>query len=386
MKVLFWFGCLVLLVQTSWSQQDFFRGQVRVKSYDLLNSSNESATAKTLAEAHNLPLSKLDTLIYRHDICQDTIVTRIETRDGLTLEQNIEFGDYWYIYDSVFHLYLRVQKSTGRFNGATAADWKHHRKPKQRGDFAYEYSLVKPGDQKLLFFATLDTDAAYAEQAALGGWFANTFHPEGNFERLIFHNGYTDVLFEYDYRPDPDLSCAEYFEDFFVKDMVEDAREMMDYGTNTEIIPVADRRPLVLETVHDTSLYRVPSLAEFAGRYVYVDLWASWCAPCRIEMPFMARLRKQYPEEQLALLSISLDERKAADAWLQSIPTLRMNWINWIVYGGFESDFARTYNITAIPRYLLLDPQGRIVNANAPRPSDERLGQLLDQLIERTKP
>ncbi len=58
-----------------------------------------------------------------------------------------------------------------------------------------------------------------------------------------------------------------------------------------------------------------------------------------------------------------------------------MQWHNWIVYKGFESDFADKYGIKAIPRYLLLDPKGRIMNDNAPRPSDEELIQLLDQLI-----
>lgn len=359
-----------------------FRGKIDVKTYDLLHQPTRGRMARTLAKMNKLPVNEFDTIYWTHSICNDTIVTELTTINGRYRGKNIEFGEFRYIFDTLFYVYLKVGKSRGMFNNAKAKDWKKHRKLKTRGAIPYNYSLVIPNDKKRLIFAQVDESLAYPDQAALGSFFGNVLHPVGQFEQLVYQDGYTDVMYDFQYRPDPALSCQEYFQDFFVKDVSKEALDLLSYDVNVEVIPKEDRRDFQVESANDTRKYSSPNWAAFKGKYVYVDLWASWCGPCRIEMPYMTQLRNKYSEEQLAILSISLDKKEDRDKWLKAIEDLKMNWPNWIVFGGFESNFTRKYNITAIPRYLLIDPEGRIINANAPRPSDERLELLLNKIIE----
>ena len=128
---------------------------------------------------------------------------------------------------------------------------------------------------------------------------------------------------------------------------------------------------------------RRSSLKEFAGKFVYLDLWANWCAPCKLEMPFLARIQKKYAKEDLVILSISLDKQEDLSKWKDTVRKLKMTWINWILFDGFQSDFAKEYKIGAIPRYLLLDQRGNLMNGNAPRPSDQRLENLLNELFKK---
>ncbi|NRB49010.1 MAG: TlpA family protein disulfide reductase [Saprospiraceae bacterium] len=362
--------------------EDTFRGTIAVKSYDLIHQPTKGRMARVLAKMNELPVSEFDTVYWTHTICNDTIVTELTTIHGHYYAKNIEFGKFRYIFDTLFYVYLKVPKSNGMFQRTKISDWRKHRKVKTRGEIPYNYSLVRPTDKKMMFFANVDPTQAFPRQAELGGFFGNVLHPAGLFEQLVFQDGYTDVLYDFQYTADTKLSCQEFFQDFFVKDISQEAQELFSYGVNVEIIPKEDRREFQVESADDTRKYSNPNWANLMGKYVYVDLWASWCGPCRIEMPYIARLRKKYLEEQLAILSISLDNKEDRDKWLKAIEDLQMDWPNWIVYGGFESNFAREYNITAIPRYLLIDPKGRIANANAPRPSDERLEELLNKIIE----
>lgn len=362
--------------------KETFRGKIDVKTYDLLHQPTRGRMARTLAKMNNLPVNEFDTIYWTHSICNDTIVTELVTLNGRYRGKNIEFGEFRYIFDTLFLVYLKVGKSRGMFNNAKAADWKKYRKPKTRRAIPYNYSLVVPTDKKRVMFAQVDESQAYPDQAALGSFFGNVLHPAGLFEQLVYQDGYTDIMYEFQYTMDPTLSCQEHFQDFYVKDVSREAHDLLSYDVNIEVIPEEDRRDFHVESANDTLKYASPKWTAFLGKHVYVDLWASWCGPCRIEMPYMAQLRNKYSEEQLAILSISLDKKEDRDQWLKAIEDLRMNWPNWIVYGGFESNFTREYNITAIPRYLLIDPKGRIINANAPRPSDERLEKLLDKIIE----
>lgn len=378
---------VVLLLSIGYSQiqcqtEDVFRGTITVKTYDLIHQPTKGRMARVLAKMNQLPVSEFDTVYWEHSICNDTIVTKLATANGLYKSKNIEFGEFRYIFDTLFYVYLKVPKSRGMFHGAKVSDWKKHRKAKTRGYTPYNYSLIKPNDKKLLFFANVDPSQVYPKQAELGGFFGNVFHPKGIFKQFVFQDGYTDVMYNFQYTRDPALSCQEHFQDFFVKDVSREAYDLLSYDVNVEIIPEEDRRHFEVESANDVRKYFTPNWNDFLGKYVYVDLWASWCGPCRIEMPYLARLRDKYTEEQLAILSISLDKKEDRDKWLQAIENLRMDWPNWIVYGGFDSIFSKQYNITAIPRYLLIDPLGRIVNTHAPRPSDERLKKLLDKIIE----
>ncbi len=122
------------------------------------------------------------------------------------------------------------------------------------------------------------------------------------------------------------------------------------------------------------------SLDDLKGKYVYVDVWATWCGPCKREIPYLKELDEQYKGKDLAIVSLSIDTMENKDKWLQMIQEQDLQGIQILADKDWNSDFVTSYNITGIPRFILIDKQGNIYDANAPRPSDPRLKELLNSL------
>ena len=97
------------------------------------------------------------------------------------------------------------------------------------------------------------------------------------------------------------------------------------------------------------------------GNYVLVDFWASWCAPCRAEMPEVKKLYDKYHAKGFDIVGLSFDKKKGD--WTAAIARLGLPWHHLSDLKGWESIAARTYGIDSIPATLLIGPDGRIAAA-----------------------
>ncbi|MES2629219.1 MAG: TlpA disulfide reductase family protein [Bacteroidota bacterium] len=112
-------------------------------------------------------------------------------------------------------------------------------------------------------------------------------------------------------------------------------------------------------------------LSAYRGKYIYLDFWATWCKPCRDEIPFLEKLTADLKKDSIVVISVSLDEE--LDTWARIVRLKKMTGIQWFA----EKDAViSAYNLASIPRYVIIDPQGKIVSANAERPS----GNIREQL------
>lgn len=102
-------------------------------------------------------------------------------------------------------------------------------------------------------------------------------------------------------------------------------------------------------------------LSKYAGRgkWVLVDFWASWCGPCRGEMPNVVAAYKKYHEKGFEIVGFSFDVDK--DDWQHAIKSWDMPWIHLSDLKGWESEAGQIYGIRAIPDNILIDPKGTIV-------------------------
>lgn len=123
------------------------------------------------------------------------------------------------------------------------------------------------------------------------------------------------------------------------------------------------------------------SLSDFTGKYVYIDVWATWCGPCKYQIPFLETLEKNYRDKNITFISISVDDQKDKNKWRKMIEDKHMSGTQIIAPDKFESNFIKAYGVNAIPRFILIDPKGKVVDYNAPRPSNkEKIQALLSSL------
>lgn len=129
------------------------------------------------------------------------------------------------------------------------------------------------------------------------------------------------------------------------------------------------------------------SLADLKGKYVYIDVWATWCGPCKAEIPSLKKIEKEYHGKNIAFVSMSIDDdrshggswEKANEDWKKMVAEKELGGIQIFAPKGWKSEFVQNYKINGIPRFILVDPEGNIVSASAPRPSSEELIKLFDE-------
>ncbi|MGO4772748.1 TlpA family protein disulfide reductase [Flavobacterium sp. W22_SRS_FK3] len=123
-------------------------------------------------------------------------------------------------------------------------------------------------------------------------------------------------------------------------------------------------------------------LSDLRGKYVYIDLWATWCGPCRAEIPFLQKIEEKYHGKNIEFVSISIDKAKDNDKWKKFVADKNLGGIQLFADKDWESEFVMSYGVTGIPRFILIDPNGNIVNPDADRPSSAELQTQLDALLK----
>lgn len=117
------------------------------------------------------------------------------------------------------------------------------------------------------------------------------------------------------------------------------------------------------------------------GKVVYLDIWATWCGPCCAEIPYMEKLAEHYKgNSKIEIMSISLDEN--LNNWKKKLEADRPAWKQFVTPNGLKSGLCKEYQITGIPRFMLFDKDGKIIDLNAPRPSDKEIINYLDRQLK----
>lgn len=124
---------------------------------------------------------------------------------------------------------------------------------------------------------------------------------------------------------------------------------------------------------------KIYKLDDFRGKYVYIDIWATWCNPCRQEIPYLEKLIERYKDKNIAFVSLSIDASKDKEKWRSMATSMSGNQF-WL---GPEHDFLRELEVNGIPRFILVDPEGKLVNAEMNRPSQSETQATLDKLLEK---
>ncbi len=157
------------------------------------------------------------------------------------------------------------------------------------------------------------------------------------------------------------------------------AAAVREYGEKFSMtIEVKDDLEL-LSSQGDTLMFK-DLREELLGKVLYVDIWASWCEPCKREMPHSHKLAQEYSGEDVVFVYIALNDTK--DKWEKAAEKLGLNEIgkSFLVLNSKENTWTKQMNVNTIPRYMIYDRKGKLVNTNAPRPSSENIREELERL------
>ena len=115
-------------------------------------------------------------------------------------------------------------------------------------------------------------------------------------------------------------------------------------------------------------------LSSFRGKYVFLDFWASWCQPCRMENPELVKVYDKFKGAHFEILGVSFDKKR--ENWLKAIEQDGLEWQHVSDLKYFDSEMIQLYNIVNVPTTILLDPKGEIIAKNI---HSQELGAILEQ-------
>ncbi len=153
-------------------------------------------------------------------------------------------------------------------------------------------------------------------------------------------------------------------------------------------LSLADRIPSFRYTTHaeetevdfDTDRI-IGTLAELNNnRPVYLKIWGTWCAPCRAEFPSIRKVEEKFRGGDLEFAYICIESRE--EDWREMVTSEKLRGQHYLFSSELTGRLAAEINLRTVPRYLLIDGSGEIIDYNAPKPSDEGLSSLLGELGE----
>lgn len=149
------------------------------------------------------------------------------------------------------------------------------------------------------------------------------------------------------------------------------AREQTKQGTSAPDITLNTR---------DGKQLQLSSLLK-NGKFTYIDVWATWCGPCCKEIPHLEKLVEKYKgNDKVQFISISVDSNVAA--WEKKLDNDKPQWAQYILTQENDKIFSKDWGITGIPRFIMIDAEGNIFNADASRPSEDKTAEIIDAQIK----
>ncbi len=124
-------------------------------------------------------------------------------------------------------------------------------------------------------------------------------------------------------------------------------------------------------------------LSDLKGKIKYIEVWATWCGPCKRQIPYLKKLMTEYKNKPIVFVGISIDKAKDYEKWKKMVKQENLGGVQLITGDVISSKFLKQMGVSLIPRSILIDENGKIISASAPRPSSKTIRHVLDSLINR---
>lgn len=180
-------------------------------------------------------------------------------------------------------------------------------------------------------------------------------------------------------------NCRFYLENYDIEGLEDKYREVYRIANQLpkitspeELAQIRDISPTFNYENHNGGKSR---LEDFNGKYVYIDIWATWCGPCIKEIPHLKQLINDY-KDKIEFISIAIDPVKDHEKWKNLVDAKDLEGVQLFADNSWDSQFIKEYSIKGIPRFILIAPDGTIADPDAHRPSSPEIRAIFDGLLK----
>ncbi|MEL7118556.1 MAG: TlpA disulfide reductase family protein [Bacteroidota bacterium] len=341
----------------------------QTENYKVFNGS------ASLFEITYKSVSEMESTVHEYEVCGDSIkLTRpLRSVSGNEIKTYVSFLQ---IVNTFFYnlgdQYIEVPAAPSPLDSLIESDWR----PMEKDN--YWTTEVDVKGKRWVYQIGIGSNEPYA-QAKKPGLFRDLFHDKGLITELkLFINDTLKTHSSTLYLYEENKVCKDIQNDLrrarLLKDVVEAPAK------SDQIIPIVEREALL--NIKGTDLNgNNHQLAELQGKVVLLDWWASWCQPCIQAMPYLAKIQEQYASQGLTILSLSLNNRAEFSNWKQAHKKHKIAGESWLVDEKMQNDLSASIMSSGIPRYILIDRKGKIVNINCVSPSDTALLEMIEKVL-----
>ncbi len=183
-------------------------------------------------------------------------------------------------------------------------------------------------------------------------------------------------FYSYDYLKRNGIGKIEKVSEIFYK-YVKDPSKVKLYNETIATWKNVDRGATIKEyEFYDINGNKI-ALSSFRGKYIYIDMWATWCKPCIAQIPFLIKLEEELHGKNIVFVSISTD--KDAEAWKKMVIDDNMKGVQ---LHARDRNLSNDFMVVSIPRFILIDPEGKVLESNMTRPNDVRTAEYLKSILK----
>ena len=349
-------------------KRQIYNGEITV-------TGNRSSWKDDISQREEIPFT------HNYTICGDTIYAEwIHDNNYNHPESSIGFqiGGECYLANKENpndHIILRTNEPG--INKFEKSDWKKYRKK----NFTHKALDTSVSKYKMTYKAKIDEATEYNQQFEQKGYFPHFFNILGRFDKLVRTEPQREWTYNFKYKELTDNSCKD-----LIPSISLDSTETLDFSEHLTSVDIAERKNIALfdyttiNDEHHTSQYLISRAIE-NKEFTYIDIWATSCKPCIEEFAHLQNIYDQFSGKALNIVSLSVDFDRELPIWKKMVFENNFPWENYHLSNSMDSALLTELGVYTLPRYILLDPNGKIINPNAPRPSNVALVEYLEQTL-----
>lgn len=354
-----------------------FRGEVISKTiYDKMKTSNGNKIQNNLAFYAGVSVSEIDTVFTKTLICSDTVLSITVSQTNDLLSKDLYIGSNHYIYNSTEGYFFPYNTIPHCLDKSAKKDFKKLRK-EGKYNYLHKSKLYKDA----IHYLDIDRQVYFKETHTYSG-LGRFFSPLGIIRSINFVN--SGIVLENTFVSAKYNICPIDLNEYSILDELREESMPQDTAVNNFELKFDGMEFDISEISPVFNLYQPISLEEELGDSItLVDFWATWCQPCLKQKFDLIDLHEKFKNKGLKIISVSIDKLENYDYLIEWINSKNYPWEQFYLKGDKEANLAIQHDIKFLPRLMLLDKYGRIINDNCPPASSYNLEKLIELTLDK---